>query len=72
MSGGESSATLRVVVGGRLKVATWNVNGLRAVVKRGDLERFLAAEKPDVLLLQEIKMNEAIPGFSEYVKFDSF
>ena len=36
-----------------LKVATWNVNGIR---KRGaELVDFVAAEQPDVLALQEIK-----------------
>ena len=37
-----------------MKLISWNVNGLRAVLKRNFLE-FLAAEKPDVLCLQEIK-----------------
>ena len=37
----------------RLKIATWNVNGIRA--RQGDLLTWLAAEKPDVVCLQEIK-----------------
>jgi exodeoxyribonuclease-3 len=37
-----------------VKLISWNVNGLRAVLKKNFLE-FLAAEKPDVLCLQEIK-----------------
>jgi exodeoxyribonuclease-3 len=37
-----------------MKLISWNVNGLRAVLKRNFLE-FLAAEQPDVLCLQEIK-----------------
>jgi len=37
-----------------MKLISWNVNGLRAVLKKNFLE-FLAAEKPDVLCLQEIK-----------------
>jgi exodeoxyribonuclease-3 len=53
-------------------VATWNVNGLRAVVRRGDLQKLIEAERPDVLLLQEIKMNEPLVEFAEYVKFDSY
>lgn len=41
-----------------MKIATWNVNGLRAVLKRGFAERAegIAA---DVLCLQETKANEA-------------
>jgi exodeoxyribonuclease-3 len=40
-------------VGDRLKVATWNVNGIRA--REGQLIEWLAREKPDVVCLQEIK-----------------
>ena len=37
-----------------VKLISWNVNGLRAVLKKNFLE-FLDAEKPDVLCLQETK-----------------
>ena len=37
-----------------MKLISWNVNGLRAVLKKNFLE-FLAAEQPDVLCLQETK-----------------
>ena len=37
-----------------MKLVSWNVNGLRAVLRRNFLE-FLDSEKPDVLCLQEIK-----------------
>jgi exodeoxyribonuclease-3 len=37
-----------------VKLISWNVNGLRAVLKRNFLE-FIASEKPDVLCLQETK-----------------
>ena len=37
-----------------MKLISWTVNGLRAVLKKNFLE-FLAAEKPDVLCLQETK-----------------
>jgi len=43
------SGNLRAV-----KLISWNVNGLRAVLKKNFLE-FLDAEKPDVLCLQETK-----------------
>lgn len=36
-----------------MKIATWNVNGIRA--RQGQLVEWLAAEKPDVVCLQEIK-----------------
>jgi len=37
-----------------MKLISWNVNGLRAVLKKNFLE-FLEAEKPDALCLQETK-----------------
>jgi exodeoxyribonuclease III len=37
-----------------MKLISWNVNGLRAVLKKNFLE-FLDAEQPDVLCLQETK-----------------
>jgi exodeoxyribonuclease III len=36
-----------------MKIATWNVNGIRA--RQGQLIEWLAAEQPDVVCLQEIK-----------------
>jgi exodeoxyribonuclease III len=36
-----------------MKIATWNVNGIRA--RQGQLLEWLAAERPDVVCLQEIK-----------------
>jgi len=37
-----------------VKIISWNVNGLRAVLKKNFLE-YLAAEKPDILCLQETR-----------------
>jgi exodeoxyribonuclease-3 len=37
-----------------MKLISWNVNGLRAVLKKNFLD-YLEAEKPDVLCLQETK-----------------
>lgn len=38
-----------------LKIYSWNVNGIRAVQKKGLWQPFLDKEDPDILLLQEIK-----------------
>ena len=38
-----------------IKIYSWNVNGIRAVQKKGLWEPFIKAEKPDILCLQEIK-----------------
>jgi len=52
-----------------LKLASWNVNGLRAVLKKDALGPFLDAEAPDLVFLQEIKSTEAdvkldLPGWT--------
>jgi exodeoxyribonuclease-3 len=38
-----------------VKIVSWNVNGIRAVLNRNLLSPFVAAYDPDVLCLQEIK-----------------
>ena len=35
----------------------WNINGLNAVCERGDLQEFLKKTNPDILCLNEIKMD---------------
>ncbi len=39
-----------------MKLCSWNVNGLRACLQKG-FEEFLRREEPEILCLQEIKMN---------------
>jgi exonuclease III len=39
-----------------MKIATWNVNGLRA--RQTQILDWLASEQPDVVCLQEIKASE--------------
>ncbi len=41
-----------------MKIASWNVNGIRAVHRKGDLNSFLKKYSPDVLFLQETKANK--------------
>ena len=40
-----------------MKIISWNVNGIRAIEKKGELDVLLAVQGPDVLLLQETKAN---------------
>ncbi|MGC9516327.1 MAG: exodeoxyribonuclease III [Methanomicrobiales archaeon] len=56
-----------------IKIVSWNVNGLRAVYRKGFYEWFLDY-KPDVLCLQEIKANqEQLPKKLRNVNdYDSF
>ena len=43
-------------LGCRMKLITWNVNGLRSIMGKG-LPDFVRAEQPDFLLLQETKVD---------------
>lgn len=38
-----------------LRIYSWNVNGIRAVQKKGLWDPFIASESPDIICLQEIK-----------------
>ena len=54
-----------------MKIYSWNVNGIRAVHKKGALDRFLEEHDPDILCLQETKANHDqtdidLPQFEEY------
>jgi len=54
-----------------MKLMSWNVNGLRACLTKGFTEA-MAAQNPDVLCLQEIKMAEGqaesgLAGYTEYM-----
>jgi exodeoxyribonuclease III len=42
-----------------VKIASWNVNGIRALLNRDLLRPFLTAYDPDILCLQEIKAQPA-------------
>lgn len=54
-----------------MRITTWNVNGFRAVIKKGFRE-FVLTEQPDILFIQEVKAkieqvsdNEVnLPGYS--------
>ena len=53
------------------KLVSWNVNGLRAIVSKGNLTEFVSAEQPDALCLQETKLQEGqitmdLPDYEEY------
>jgi exodeoxyribonuclease-3 len=54
-----------------VKVYSWNVNGIRAVVKKGAIQSFLKDHQPDILCLQETKAEQSqaefdMPGYEEY------
>ena len=54
-----------------MRIFSWNVNGIRAVHKKGALEAFVEEYKPDILCLQETKAQEEqsevdFPEYDEY------
>ncbi len=54
-----------------MKIYSWNVNGIRAVVKKGAIQKFLAEHRPDILCLQETKAEQGqaefdVSGYEEY------
>ena len=54
-----------------MKIYSWNVNGIRAVIRKGDFPAFMAAHQPDILCLQETKAKEgqAKPDLPEYREY---
>lgn len=54
-----------------MKIYSWNVNGIRAVIKKGAWQDFFAKHSPDVLCLQETKAKEgqAKPDLPDYLEF---
>ena len=54
-----------------MRIYSWNVNGIRAVMRKGELEKFLAYENPDILCLQETKANrdQVEVDFGDYVEY---
>lgn len=54
-----------------LKIYSWNVNGIRAVIRKELFKPFIEAEKPDILCLQETKAKQGqaeidLPNYEEY------
>jgi len=54
-----------------MKLASWNVNGIRAVVKKGTFQDFIQTHKPDIVCLQETKAErgQAEVDLKEYEEY---
>jgi len=55
-----------------MKIISWNINGYRSAEKLGYLTSLLQEKQPDIICLQEIKMNEPFPnhyGYHDYYHF---
>ena len=54
-----------------MKLYSWNVNGIRAVLNKGTFQTFIAEHQPDILCLQETKAKQDqveidLPDYKEY------
>lgn len=54
-----------------MKLYSWNVNGIRAVINKGSFKTFIESEQPDILCLQETKAKQGqaevnLPDYYEY------
>lgn len=54
-----------------MKLYSWNVNGIRAVINKGAFQAFMAQHQPDILCLQETKARQGqaeidLTGYEEY------
>lgn len=54
-----------------MKIYSWNVNGIRAVIKKGTFQEFITKEQPDIVCLQETKAKQGqaeidLPDYHEY------
>ncbi|HSX14873.1 MAG TPA: exodeoxyribonuclease III [Candidatus Saccharimonadales bacterium] len=55
----------------QVKLYSWNVNGIRAVIRKESLTEFFARHQPDILCLQETKVGKdavevETPGYEQY------
>lgn len=54
-----------------MKLYSWNVNGIRAVINKGAFQSFIAEHQPDILCLQETKAKQGqaeidLPDYEEF------
>ncbi len=54
-----------------MKIFSWNVNGIRALINKGALKRFITEHQPDIFCLQETKAKQGqaeidLPDYYEY------
>jgi exodeoxyribonuclease-3 len=54
-----------------MKIYSWNVNGIRAVINKGTFQKFIAEHDPDIVCLQETKAMQGqaeidLPDYKEF------
>ncbi|MFO0703656.1 MAG: exodeoxyribonuclease III [Patescibacteria group bacterium] len=55
----------------QIKIFSWNVNGIRAVIRKGAIQEFVNTKNPDIICLQETKASkQEMPiDFAEYEEY---
>ncbi len=41
-----------------MKILSWNVNGIRAIIRKGEFQKFIEKFDTDILCLQETKSEQ--------------
>ena len=54
-----------------MKIFSWNINGMRAVVRKGEIQKFMQQHQPDIVCFQETKAEQGqaeidFPDYEEY------
>jgi exodeoxyribonuclease-3 len=54
-----------------MKIFSWNINGMRAVVRKGEIQKFIEQYNPDIICFQETKAEQGqaeidFPQYEEY------
>lgn len=54
-----------------VKLYSWNVNGIRAVIRKGNFQEMIAEHQPDILCLQETKarQEQVKPDLPDYLEY---
>lgn len=54
-----------------MKIYSWNINGIRAVLRKGELQKFMTQFQPDIVCFQETKaqQGQAEVDFPEYQEY---
>lgn len=60
-----------------VKISSWNVNGIRSVLEKGDLVKYVKSFDPDIICLNETKidkekfdqLNPKLDGYHHYWNF---
>lgn len=55
-----------------MKIITWNINGFRSTEKNHHFESLIKKYKPDIICLQELKMNDKLPNDYGYYSYYNF